>query len=139
MKILIAVDGSPYTQRMLAYLADNAWLATANQYTVLTVVPEVPKRAASFVDAKTVQGYYDEEAEKVLAPVRAYFTQHGVQAQFGYKLGHPAEVIAQEAVAGQFDLLALGSHGHGVLGNLVMGSVATKVLSLCKVPVLLLR
>lgn len=139
MKILIAVDGSDYTKRMLAYLAANEWLATANQYTVLTVVPEVPKRAASFVDANTVKEYYEEEAQKVLTPVREFFTQKGVDAQFVYKLGHPAEVIANEASQGKFDLLALGSHGHGVLGNLIMGSVATKVLSLCKVPVLLLR
>jgi nucleotide-binding universal stress UspA family protein len=33
----------------------------------------------------------------------------------------------------------MGSHGHGTLGNLVMGSVATQVLAGCKVPVLLVR
>ncbi|MDP4770616.1 MAG: universal stress protein, partial [Limnohabitans sp.] len=38
-----------------------------------------------------------------------------------------------------FDLVVMGSHGHGTLGNLVMGSVATQVLANCKVPVLLVR
>jgi hypothetical protein len=33
----------------------------------------------------------------------------------------------------------MGSHGHGTLTNLVMGSVATKVLAHCKTPVLLVR
>jgi nucleotide-binding universal stress UspA family protein len=33
----------------------------------------------------------------------------------------------------------MGSHGHGTLGNLVMGSVATQVLAHCKAPVLLVR
>ena len=33
----------------------------------------------------------------------------------------------------------MGSHGHGALGNLIIGSVATKVLASCKVPVLLVR
>jgi nucleotide-binding universal stress UspA family protein len=33
----------------------------------------------------------------------------------------------------------MGSHGNGSLVNLVMGSVATQVLALCKVPVLLVR
>jgi nucleotide-binding universal stress UspA family protein len=33
----------------------------------------------------------------------------------------------------------MGSHGHGTLGNLVMGSVATKVLAQSKVPLLLVR
>ncbi len=139
MKILIAADGSAHTQRMLAYLADHQWLAQGNAFTVMTVVPEVPKRAASYVDAGLVKGYYDEEAEKVLAPVREFFTAKGVQAEFVYKTGHPADELAREADSGGYDLLALGSHGHGALGNLIMGSVATKVLSLCKQPVLLLR
>ena len=38
-----------------------------------------------------------------------------------------------------YDLVILGSHGHGTLVNLVMGSVATQVLAHCKVPVLLVR
>jgi len=33
----------------------------------------------------------------------------------------------------------MGSHGHGSLGNLVMGSVATKVMAHTQVPVLLVR
>lgn len=33
----------------------------------------------------------------------------------------------------------MGSHGHGALGSLVMGSVATQVLSQCDTPVLLVR
>jgi nucleotide-binding universal stress UspA family protein len=33
----------------------------------------------------------------------------------------------------------MGSHGKGTLTNLIMGSVATKVLAHCKVPVLLVR
>ena len=49
------------------------------------------------------------------------------------------ESIAKFADAGKFDLVLMGSHGHGTLGNLVMGSVATQVLALSKVPVLLVR
>jgi nucleotide-binding universal stress UspA family protein len=33
----------------------------------------------------------------------------------------------------------MGSHGRGALGNLVVGSVTTKVLASCKVPVLIVR
>jgi nucleotide-binding universal stress UspA family protein len=33
----------------------------------------------------------------------------------------------------------MGSHGHGTLGNLILGSVATKVLANCEVPVLIVR
>ena len=50
-----------------------------------------------------------------------------------------ADAIAKLADGGGFDLLMMGSHGHGNLVNLVMGSVATQVLASCKVPVLLVR
>ena len=47
MKILFAADGSSYTKRMLAYLAaHDEWLGGQHQYTVITVVPAVPPRAA---------------------------------------------------------------------------------------------
>jgi hypothetical protein len=39
MKILVAVDGSKFTRRMLAYLAaHDEWLGPRHRYTVLTVV-----------------------------------------------------------------------------------------------------
>ena len=50
-----------------------------------------------------------------------------------------ADTIAATASEGSFDLLMMGSHGHGTLGNLVMGSVATRVLAHCQTPVLLVR
>jgi nucleotide-binding universal stress UspA family protein len=55
------------------------------------------------------------------------------------KVGAPGELIASTAAKGGYDLLMLGSHGHGALVNLVTGSVATKVLAQCKTPVLLIR
>jgi len=54
-------------------------------------------------------------------------------------VGHAAEVIAQEAVSGKFDLLIMGSHGQGQMAGIVLGSVATKVLAKCSTPVLLIR
>ena len=38
-----------------------------------------------------------------------------------------------------YDLIVMGSHGHGAIANLVLGSVANKVVALSKVPVLLVR
>ena len=53
--------------------------------------------------------------------------------------GDRVKSIAKFADSGKFDLVIMGSHGQGALGNLVMGSVATEVLARCKVPVLLVR
>ena len=140
MKILVAVDGSPYTKRMVAYLAaHDEWLGAHHEYTVVHAVPPVPPSAIRVLAKATLKSYYDESAEKVLKPIRSFFDKQGLKAQFVSKVGPAAEMIADLANKGDYDLLMLGSHGHGTLGNLVMGSVATKVLAHCRTPVLLVR
>ena len=140
MKILAAVDGSPYTKRMLAYLAvHDEWLGSHHQYTLLHCVPAVPPRAAAVIAKADLKAYYDDAAEKVFKPMRAFFSRHGLKATFVAKVGPAADLIAASADKSGFDLLIMGSHGQGSLANLVMGSVATKVLARTKVPVLLVR
>lgn len=140
MKILVPVDGSPYTKRMLAYLAaHDEWLGASHQYVVITAVPAVPPRAAAVLDKATLKAYYDETAEKVFKPIRSFFAKQGIKADFVSKVGPAAEVIADAADKGRYELLIMGSHGHGTLKNLVLGSVATKVLAHCGTPVLLVR
>jgi len=140
MKILVPVDGSPYTKKMLAYLAaHDEWLGSHHVYTVVHAVPPVPPSAVSVLDKSTLDEYYAEVAEKVFKPIRTFFAKQGLQAQFVSKTGPAAEIIVQAARKGGYDLLVMGSHGHGTLTNLVMGSVATKVLANCTTPVLLIR
>ncbi len=138
MKILLAVDGSPYTKRMLAYLAaHDELLGAANEFTVFTAVAPIPPHAAEFVAAALLSGYYAEQAEAVLAPIRAFIAQQGWTVRYLYEAGRAPDRIA--ALADRHDLLVMGSHGHSALGNMVLGSVATRVLAQSRTPVLLVR
>lgn len=140
MKILIAVDGSAYTKRMLAFIATHEeWLGPRHSYTVLHCVPAIPHRAAAFADKAQVQAFYKDDAQTVFRPIRAFLERHGVVATFVHRVGTAGSVIAKFADQQGFDLLILGTHGHGAVAGLVMGSVATKVISLCRTPVLLIR
>lgn len=140
MKILVAVDGSPYTKRMLAYLAaHDEWLGPTQDYTVLHVVPAIPPRAASVMDRGTLNAYYADEADKVLKSIRSFFSKQGLKADYLGKVGAADEVISATAKKGKFDLLIMGSHGHGALGNLVLGSVTSRVMAQCEIPVLTVR
>ena len=103
------------------------------------VVPTIPPRAAAVLDRELLQGYYADEGEKVFKPIRAFFQKQGINASFVSKVGPAADTIAAMADKGKFDLLMMGSHGHGLLGNLVLGSVTTKVMAHCSVPVLIVR
>jgi nucleotide-binding universal stress UspA family protein len=140
MKILVAADGSPYTKRMLAYLAaHDELLGPKHEYTVVHSVLAVPPRAVHFVGSSVVAKYYEEEDEAVFAPIRKFFEQQGIEAKFVRTISNAGESIAKLAEEGRFDLLVMGSRGHGELANLVLGSVATKVLAKCSTPVLLIR
>lgn len=140
MKILIAADGSEYTKRMLAYIAaHDEWLGAHHAYTVIHGVLAVPHRAAAFVSQAVVREFYESDAEMVFRPIRAFFAQQGIEAKFVHTVGHVADAIADLASEGKFDLVVMGSRGHGDLSNLVLGSVATRVLAKCSVPVLLIR
>ena len=139
MKILIAADGSDYTRRLFDYIASQDWLRAGHALSVLTVVQPLPHRAAALATREMVQSYYFDDAEQVLRPAREFFEKHGIAATFAYEIGHPAERLARAAKEGGYDLVLMGSHGHGTVGSLVLGSVATKVLAGCPTPVLLIR
>ena len=140
MKILLAVDGSAYTQKMLAYLTSHQeMLGTGHEYTIITVQPLLPPRARAALGRDVVEQYYDEESTKILQPVQEFLNGRGVQVQSISKVGPIADTIIKEAQDGKFDLNAMGTHGHGALGRLVMGSVSSQVLAGCTIPVLLIR
>ena len=140
MKVLLAVDGSAYTQKMLAYLTSHQeMLGAGHEYSIITVQPLLPPRARAALGKDVVEQYYDEEATKILVPVQDFLKSRGVQVQSISKVGPIADTIIHAAQDGKFDLIAMGTHGHGALGRLVMGSVSSQVLAGCTIPVLLIR
>ena len=140
MKILLAVDGSDYSKKMLAYLSTHeALFSTTHDYVVFTAQPALPPRARAAVGKEVVEQYYAEESEKVLSPVTQFLLRHGIDAKSECKVGPAGAAIALAATDGKFDLVVMGSHGHGAVMNMVMGSVATQVLAHCTVPVLMVR
>jgi len=138
MKILVAADGSDYTQRILEFLAKQGWLSRENELTVLTVVVPFPSKAANFADPEQVRKYYDEEAQAVLRAADDWLRERNMASlTFAHEVGNPADCIARRASEGRFDLIAMGARGHGAGGVAVPGSVAAKVQALCKTPVVL--
>lgn len=140
MKILLAVDGSEYTRKMLDYLTANTALFDASHsYTLLHAQPPLPPHAKSVLGSTTVNSYHQDEAAKVLEPALAALKSAGLTGNADWKVGPAGETIAGYADAGGFDMIVMGSHGHGSLARLVMGSVASEVLARCGVPTLLIR
>jgi nucleotide-binding universal stress UspA family protein len=140
MKILLPVDGSDYTKRMLGYLASHdELLGVAHDFHFLHVVLPIPAYPSRFLERGMLDTYYSEEAERVLKPVRAFAEQKHWNYRATFVHGHAAEEITRAADAEKCELIVMGSHGHGALGNVVLGSVANTVLARSKVPMLLIR
>jgi nucleotide-binding universal stress UspA family protein len=79
------------------------------------------------------------DATEVLEPVRRFAQQKGWNVQARHVVGQPADVIAETAATGKFDLVVMGSHGRSALGSLVLDSVTSRVLGQCGTPVLIVR
>ena len=101
MKILLAVDGSPFTKKMLAYLAAHEELITAGRhdYTALTVQSALPPRARAALSKDMVDEYYAEESAKVLDPVTKFLAQNSITPVGRAEIGPAGEVIASAAAS----------------------------------------
>lgn len=140
MKILLPVDGSDYTKRMLAYLAaHDELLGPQHDYTFYTVVAPLPAHVTRFVERGIIDDHYASQGDQILGPLCAFADQQHWRCQAMHVVGHAADTIARVADAEKFDLIVMGTHGHTALGNVVLGSVANGVLARSKVPVLLVR
>lgn len=141
MKILVAVDGSAHSTDMLQKLAARLhWFAGPPALTLLYVHLALPYRgAAAWAGKDALQQYYDEESEIALAPPRTALSSAGIAFDEIRRVGDPATEIVKAAADGGYDLIAIGTHGHGGLTKLVMGSVATKVIAIAHGPVLLVK
>jgi nucleotide-binding universal stress UspA family protein len=140
MKVLIAIDGSDHCLRALTYVVEQTTMFGGTpEITLLNVHRPVPSsRAQAWVGKDAVEKYYHDEAEVVLAPARSVLSSHAKTAHELIKVGEPGHEIASAANTG-FDLLVMGTHGRSEIGNLFMGSAATRALAECKVPVLLVK
>ena len=140
MKILLAADGSKYTRHAVNYLIKNLRMfGPKPDIHLLTVHVPLPGRAARFVDRATMRDYYEETCRKALAGAKRLLDARHVPYKEVHMIGDPGEAIARYARKGKFSLVIMGSHGHGALTSLVLGSAANKVLASCKVPVLIVR
>ena len=140
MKILIAADGSDYTRKMLDYVLTNSSLFDpAHEFTVFNAQPPLPPHASAAVGSNVTRDYHLDESAKVLQPAVAALQAKGLKAQGEWKVGQPGETIGRFAEAGKYQMVIMGTHGHGALARLVMGSVTSQVLAHCGVPVLLIR
>lgn len=141
MKILLAVDGSKYSRKAARHLATHlGWFREAPEVHVRNVRPPIPyPGAAASVGKKAIDDYQREEAEAALAVASKELAAARIAYTTSYGVGEVATDIRNFVKKNGIDLVVVGSHGHGALANVALGSVATKLLAVLNVPVLVVR
>ena len=136
-KILVPVDESEHSRKALRYALGLAQ-AQKSHVALLHSVGRIPMLIGG-EPRKELLANLVREAEKLLAPYAKKLREIGVEPALIIKEGRAGEVIVQEAKAGEYDLIVMGSRGLSSLEGLFMGSDAQRVLSTAHCPVLIIR
>jgi nucleotide-binding universal stress UspA family protein len=141
MKILVAIDGSKHALRAAKYAAGLvAQLRKPSNVTLVSVHDDTGLRHASaLVGREQVADYFRELSDNELKPARKLLDKADVKHDVEIRKGHVAQEIVDCASAGKFDLIVLGAKGRGAFTDLLVGSVAQRVMALAKQPVLLVK
>lgn len=145
-KILYATDLSESASHAFGYairlaMTNNAKLSIINVYEKLTNQTNIQMRSEELASAKT------KLAERIKSRLFQYTEKEtNGECQFDNLIeniyvayGSPVEEIRDQAKAGNYDLIVMGTHGHGFLYSAVIGSTAKKMVQKSEIPVLVVR
>ena len=127
MKILIAVDGSHHSVAALSAINRRAWLP-GTQVLLLAVNPLKIEEA----NATTIDQVF-EEASSIFKEGNEFVITRSVVD------GNIRDCILDAAEKWQADLVVVGSRGHSLLENVLLGSVSQSVIDRAKCPVAVVR
>jgi nucleotide-binding universal stress UspA family protein len=133
--ILVAYDGSPTSRSALTQAYELAQAEDAD-VTVVTVAPTVaPLAAIAPVSVEGLRDELDRWARTKLAEATAA-APDGLTVRAVERKGHVGDEIVAEIESGDYDLVVLGSRGHGRLTTEILGSVNNHVHYHTDVPTL---
>ena len=142
LKFLVPVDGSAASGRAVDHLVKKVDLFKGPvEMHLLNVQPPIPYggRVSSVIGKDKLDQYHQEEGMAALKLAMQKLEAARIKFYHHIGLGDAAEVICQYAKEKGCDQIVMGTRGMGSVSNLVLGSVATKVLHLTPVPVLLVK
>jgi len=140
-KVLLPIDGSDNALRavdfVIGLVRENGPIAvhliTAHEEPI--VYGEVQIHMTQDRAAALMQ----DHSKKLLQPALEKFAAAGIAVTSEIRVGHLAQEICAAATDQDCDAIVMGTRGMGAVGNLLMGSVATKVIHLATMPVILVK
>jgi nucleotide-binding universal stress UspA family protein len=135
-RILVAVEHSPADKAVLEHVRQLA----AQVGSELHLVHVADGWAARNFDSLQLRESEEMKDDRdYLARVAADLTSHGLKVSTELAMGDPADELIRLAEERGVDLLAMSTHGHRFLNDLIRGTTVNRVRHLVKIPVLLVR
>jgi nucleotide-binding universal stress UspA family protein len=135
-RILVAVENSAADRTILHHVAALARLTGAE---LLLVHVADGWAARHFDDLKLRESEEMKSDRAYLDRLSADLETEGLKVTAQLALGDPATELIRVAEQQHVDLIAMSTHGHRYLSDLLHGATADRVRHLVKIPVLLLR
>jgi nucleotide-binding universal stress UspA family protein len=124
-KIVVAIDGSPASEKALAAAVDLAAHYEAD-LTALSVV-EVPEVVGMVDEVDEIRQQAEGHFRQIGEAAVAYARSRGVLLRSVVVRGHAADAIVRYAEAEGVNPLVLGQHGHSRIARLFLGSTSDRV------------
>ena len=132
MKILIALDDSPHSERALDFVTRMRWPA-GSRVIVTSVHQPSPSAIATAYDAPAVLPDVFEEERKqlqtVVSAAERRLREAGLPTEGRIADGDPRAALVDLARTERVDLIVLGSHGRTGLARWMLGSVSSHVVT----------
>jgi len=140
-KLLVAVDGSGAALRALRVAADLARLVPGASLHLVHAheEPRLYGELAVYVPREKMQALQRAQCESFLDRAEAELKGSGLRTTREVLEGPLGRTIAEHAERLGCDAIVMGRHGESALGDILMGSVAMKVLHAARLPVILVR
>ena len=132
--ILITLDGTATDRAIIEHIKPLA-KQMRSRIVLLHVVTGVPAK----IHGTDAAGKEVADSQANLDQVRAEFTSAGIAADTELAYGEPVREIVHWVQRNNPDLVAMSTHGHHFMADLVLGTTAIRVQHSINVPVLLLR
>jgi nucleotide-binding universal stress UspA family protein len=134
--ILVAVENSPADRTILDHVSALAKLTGAK---LLLVHVADGWAARNFKQLNLRESEEMQKDRAYLESLSRELALQGFEVDTELAMGDPASELVRVAVDRQVDLIAMSTHGHRFLADVILGATVDKVRHLVKVPVLLLR
>jgi nucleotide-binding universal stress UspA family protein len=135
-KILVPVENSPFDDAIIDHVTELARLCHAD---VLLIHVADGWAARNMSQLKLRESEEMRKDRDYIEKLASDMESQGIEVDALLASGDPASEIAQAAARESCDLIAMSTHGHKFIGDLVHGSVSNTVRHESRIPVLLVR